>query len=500
MNIRQQLFFIFCIALFGSALLCGTGRNTLGEIPLSAGVPFKFKTYWDGSWQKYVEQRRDRDFGLRNTIVRLNNIIYDWFNLGLFHYSYNKNILQGKGGVIFEKGYMFSQFNWSYEKSAPWNIAETNVKSIKILSDRLGDLGVKTIFVLFPNKVTQQINEWPILWKLQQDRHPGKVDYYALYEQKATSLGVDVCNLQKPFIARRELNKIWFPETGTHWSLAMAGRAAVDFSEEMNHYGYNFPIPLLKRFDKTNIALHAETDIWDLLNYPSYKDREKLKHVFYIPEFENCGQDGVSMFLYGDSFNENWERALMISGVSNPSLSRQVHNRLLTHQDVFQLIENHSIFSVGYTLGNLSSNRIRTEMNHIVKLLDFPLLDEGWWQEGENFWSSGRASVKFAASAEGEMKFSFRLIDFMPDVSKLKMTINGTELPFIGATQLKKGEVIQVLLPKSALVRGVNKLDLEVSRAGMPAIYGINGDTRVLGIRLSEPRISSVKEKLVTTP
>lgn len=468
----------------------GTGDPSWGEGAVPAPLPFTIKNAAGKSWQQNVETRRDRLFGFRNDWVRIKDTIYDWANWRLFHTSYGGNILQGKRGFIFEKIYVLNQFNWSRNTTAPERLTQRNLTAVRELQDALAPFGVKVVLNLFPNKVSQLPLRWPVIWHEVAKHHPQRTNYYALYEKAGAELGVPVINQQRHFYARQSENHLWFPKTGTHWTLAMAAAAVPLFVDELKKDARfaTLAAPAPTRYGWDNRALHCETDIWDLLNLvPSLQKKKPGAALYPYPLYDARAPQAIPITAYGDSFNFQWEQALQGAGIMDPAAGFREHNKNLSHEQVFDIVRRGGVLSLGYSLANLSTPRMADEARVILGYLKKARRSAGWTGEHPE-WTGPHSAVEFLrpGGEKQDVVMTIRSHDVMRGVQSLTICLNGSPLNTY-APEALRGTELKITLPAALLQVGVNRLDFDTVRAGMPISYQINGDQRQLGVLLSFP-------------
>lgn len=489
-----------CALILVSSFWPWQGEGTVGEAGAPGAAALTMESWTERAYQKNAEERRDKLFGWRNSWVRLKDTLYDLANFGYFHFAYEKSIYEGRHKTVFEELYVKHQFSWDYDAEAPRKQAEKIADAVSELHRELARYNVKLVYCLFPNKVNQLDDSWPMLWRVQRRHHPHPVNWYELLTAEAEKRGVPSINYQALFNGRRGENALWFSKTGTHWTLAMAGAALPAFAQKLKaSYGITLPEPRFAEWKKDTRALHEETDIWTLLNLQDWMRERRVQSAGYpYPVYAQKAAFATPMTLYGDSFNGQWEQVLQAAGVTDAATSWQAQNRLLTREESYAVIERGGVFSLGYSLFNLPRDRVVNQVRHLTETLRRPWMASGWHVEGSEAWTDGAATLKFLVPSADrrERIFSADFITKMAGVQQVSVLVNGHPITQKHEADLARPGCWEIALPAGSLKDGVNEVTLRVVRTAMPVSYNINGDRRVLGVRLTHPQIRVAGERV----
>ena len=483
--------------VLASSFWMDAGRGTLGEPGAPGAMAITADTWLSHAWQQNAQERRNHEFGFRNDWVRAKNTLYTLANFGRFHSAYGRGVLQGRNGVVFEKGYILNEFDWTQGTGLPQQEARSGIEAVKRLQEELSRYDIALVMSLFPNKVDQMEKVWPWLWRHQKKHHPKRVDRYAIWEAAAREAGVPIVNMMPWFKANGEGGH-WFSKTGTHWTLAAAAAGVPLFSERVAEVtGQSLEVPPIARWQSDDRALHGERDIWSLLNLQEWLENRACAGSRYDFPIYASRMSPIPMTLYGDSYNGNWQRALQGAGVIDDATSFHTHNRPLTDEELFGVVMRGGVFSLGYSSGNFSGTRIRDDAQRLVDRLvsGKPFLRSGWWVEGSEAWTGSRAEMAFLRpkDARSDAVVRFRHVAHMPTVSAATVSVNGKVVRHLSSADLAAPAEWEFQLPARLLKTGVNSVQIAVTGAAMPVSFNINSDSRNLGLRVTLPVVENLQ-------
>lgn len=280
----------------------------------------------------------------------------------------------------------------------------------------------------------------------------------------------------------------------------MASSAIEPFSESLKKQtGISLSLPSFEGWDVDTRELHRENDLGNLLNLPaSVQNTFTKKQKFYYPKYSKHPRKFIPMTIYGDSFNVQWERALMSAGVIESGSSFQTHNQLLSHKEVYDMIERGGILSLGYGLANLTGTRIGNEAENILKLMQKPYFESGFYFENDAIWLKKQARMKFLVPKHNVSDFvmTTSLLDKIPLVNSLTVSLNNQVISVLNLANMHPNESISVKLPQKKLLKGeINQIVFYLDRTAMPVAFNINTDTRPLGVKITMPTIQSISKK-----
>ena len=482
----KQCFIIFFMLVILSAWVPFKGRSLIGEHPI-AQSEVSFKAFKKKTAQKYLEDNWDRQFGFRNSLVRLKNSLYDGINFGQFHIAYGRDIVQGKSGMLLSKGYFSSHF--CHDRKQCEKAVSNDVSAMRKLHNRLAKYGIPLLAVLEPNKIGFLQDKWPFLWKMQWENNRGRIDYYSLYEQAYHEAGVPVLNLQSALSGHPDAHH-FFTRGGIHWSMAGAGAALPDLVVFFNHHtDLHVVAPANNKLLFVRKPYHEEEDYRNLLNVMQFGDRKEQYPYYAFGEAK--GQ--LSLTWYGDSFGNQITQTLVAAGMVPESDMVFHENKLLSQQEAYQAVEKGAPVVMAYTLVSYGKGRIEKEANHFLAQLDSLFYGQGWHslEKGKWRWTGEKAMTQFLSEGKEDFVLNMTIRSAMPLVHDFVISVNGNALPTVELTGLPDQKV-GIVLPRRWLKQGVNTIVFDVKNAVRPRNMQINEDSRILGICVSDLSIDPV--------
>ncbi|MBO4489544.1 MAG: hypothetical protein J5741_07840 [Bacteroidales bacterium] len=179
-------------------------------------VKLSWESFRNQSYQQYVQQYLQQNFGFRNSYIRT----YNQFIYTCFHQTTNDNIVIGKQDELYLKQYtdvytgQTIRNHYGTEDSARAAMRQ-NVKETLRIIDTLKQFGTDIIVVLAPSKPLIYPEYLP--YNIQKGHHPFSIqeEYARFYEQA----GVEHINFVPIF---RDLKKTApypvYTRYGTHWA------------------------------------------------------------------------------------------------------------------------------------------------------------------------------------------------------------------------------------------------------------------------------------------
>jgi hypothetical protein len=300
--VKTWLYIVICLFLLLLGLpLTQTAFRWLPEAPL-AGVEkvppvpeFRPGAWWDGSLQDRFDPWFNAKVGLRGWMVRtFNQIQYSVF--GRFAGSGTK-VVQGRGGVLFEKVYVDSFRSPRKRKEKDLRDVCSGVRE---LQDRLAARGVAFLLVIAPSKaeILPEFLPEGIDVAGRAGKRSARDDMAALLDE----YGIHHLDMHEAFKAwKAEGAPALFPNGGTHWNHYAAARVAGLTLGALREQGRK-PMPELRVTGSvTNgVVWGADNDLGDLLNlWTSRKFAGPQIH----PVLEKTASDPLPDILFiGDSF------------------------------------------------------------------------------------------------------------------------------------------------------------------------------------------------------
>lgn len=268
----RNLYIGLVFAVLSAPLLCVTGSRGFVKVAgYERKAPRPTRTaqaFLDGTFQNELKAYYDRKYFGRGELLKFKHLIFDVVNLGQYHAGYSGNVIQGRDGFLFERGYLDVYFNPPTKYHTPAHFRRL-AKTAAALQRAIEARGAVFGIILAPSKTEACPAFMPTRYR-RFNRAPADFDLYTGPWRAYASAGIPCVNgaeLCQPFLNTDAM----FPYTGTHWSVFCAAMAATNLVGQINAGPATTPLPsptILgmkyqpKPYDPT------DRDIADLLNLP----------------------------------------------------------------------------------------------------------------------------------------------------------------------------------------------------------------------------------------
>ena len=165
------------------------------------------ENWFDGTYQKTVEEYFNEKFGFRNIFVRLNNQLL----FSLFEKTTAKGVVIGKEGYLYEKDYIDAYYGRNFIGAD--SIAET-ARKLKVIQDTLERLNKTLLVILAPGKASFFPEFIPDALKGNKT-----ITNNEAYVQQFKTRGLNHIDLNSYFPALKKTTEYpLYPKNGIHWS------------------------------------------------------------------------------------------------------------------------------------------------------------------------------------------------------------------------------------------------------------------------------------------
>lgn len=436
------------------------GKIPYGEPPVTLNVSFTLKDFFNKKHQINLESFRNQNFGFRNTLVRIKNSLYSSVNFGIHHYSFYRQIVTGEGNYLFQKNFISPNFCTSKCRK----IVDQNIQTIKEFKKKLGEYGVPVAVILLPDKASQLRSFWPFLWKLQDKYNPLKVNWHDYYETELRKSEVPILNLQD--CLAYNLPPFSFLPSGEHWTLigADATLPTLTFFLSENKFGIFNVEPSDKKLYFSMMALHAETDLYDLLN--EYNIYQKLPSHYPYYDYSFMEPNLANrLVLYGDSYTNQLNSVLLASGTYIQDHLLHFENKKLNKDDLFNILRFRAPVILAYTLPNLTSSRVKDDLTSMIAILNDPILfDSNWIKDNHGLYLPSKAKLSFLSNGN-QAVLSFKIHKKIKTASNLVVYLNKIKVSEVNLLNKPLPMSVEIEIKTN---RGVNDLEFYATGATTP--------------------------------
>ena len=127
-----------------------TWRKLYGWETVPAAPAFTAKGFADRSFQKTFSERFAKTFVPRTFFFVNVMQLHDWMNLGLFHYGYNRTLVEGEKGVLFEMPYV--RFHLEHDRRTPKARYGRVLAKLREFDAYCASIGAEFVFLSMPDK------------------------------------------------------------------------------------------------------------------------------------------------------------------------------------------------------------------------------------------------------------------------------------------------------------------------------------------------------------
>lgn len=303
-------------------------------------VDLSQKTYFDGSYQHYLEQYAKQHTGFRECLIRL----YNQYLWDCFKQTQVESIVVGKDDYIYNKDHVNDYMGTYWQGFADsreqlYDRLQAEAVRIYKVQEILASYGKHLFVVIEPGKA----NVYPEHLPKQVKKPLGNVTAADIYPILFDSLGVNYIDFNKLFQeAKDTVPYQLFPRSGTHWSNIAALHAADSILRYMAWLG-NCALPTLA-IDASlyDTVMQPDNDLEELLNLARPLRGASYQ---YAPFKVVTDTDAYrpTLLTVGDSYFWNISYHIPLDSI----FSR--HPFWYYNSTVFYDPDNHSTYDLNYT-------------------------------------------------------------------------------------------------------------------------------------------------------
>ena len=470
--------------------------------------PFSWAGFADGSFQSAYADWFNQRFGLRGTLIRLNNQLY----YSLFDKSYMGDVLIGKNRQLYGRGYVDEYCG--IRLPLPTEQQQELVRRMASVQQLLQQLGITFVVLVTPSKPDVVPQDLPDDYCSGRARHARN---YPLMLPLMQAAGIQVVDAQQLILQQQQASG-WplFPRGGLHWNSLGASSAVNALLERIGRLR-GLPAGGL-RIESVALGdqpIGEDKDLASVLNLWQPDDRFPMP----LPQFA-VSQPGavkpLSMFMVGGSFS--WlpleliarhqlldlvnfhfyyrgQQVVYVDGrwrkvAEATDIAKLDYANYVLRHDVVGLEINVEAFSYPHVkdfLHDLEYNLMNKDAKPLQSAaVSSPRLTLGpGWYDGESVqgverrWMDGDASIVVFAEAAREAELHFQAASFFRP-RNCQVFLNGHLLTEL---LVPAGEMRRYIWSVS-LRPGPNRLRFVVQPAGeTPAAAGVSPDQRKLALQ-----------------
>lgn len=253
------------------------------------------KTWFDGTYQDYVNRYYNDHIGFRADLIRLNcQMQYTLFQKA----SYGGTTI-GKDDYIYYDNYIEALYGRDY---VGYEKLHERMLKLKLVADTLTKLGKTCVVVHAPNKAWYCAEYIPETRK----KPKGIATNYDVMTRMLDSMGVEQVDFNKWFLALKDTSKgILFSRQGTHWTnyaAELAGDSLTRYIEHKRHI--HMAHPYWTKVVHSTIPWPPDNDMEPILNliFKTKVDTFTYPELQYPPD---SGAAKPSCVYVGDSYTIN---------------------------------------------------------------------------------------------------------------------------------------------------------------------------------------------------
>ncbi len=219
-------------------------------------------SFLDRSFQQNVESFASNAMPFRSLLIRFNNQIY--FSIFNKSYMYNQNIIVGKRGCLYERGYIDSYNQQRNHNSVDVKHIENSAREVKSLQDFFEGRDQAFLYLITPSKAEYCPEFIPGRFHCSETSIPTQYNQFVEALDKYKVLYVDGLNLviQNKYAYGLPL----FPEKGTHWSQLGAALATCRIIECIKEKGRLQIDDFRYKFKVADMPEGTDRDLLNLAN------------------------------------------------------------------------------------------------------------------------------------------------------------------------------------------------------------------------------------------
>lgn len=348
MKYSQWLFIaLFLLVIALSWLIHPAGRPS-GFVEAVPWPDFKIAEFLSTRFQENCGKFISHNLPTIRYQLYLKNDVYSLLNFGLFHAGYGGAIVEGKQGILFEKGYISPLHTLPANWDKIGSEIHATLVQLEKLKASLSKYNVQLILVLAPAKTDFFFDKLPRSFTIRP-----------LYpENGAESLGEAYSEALKkadiPFVdcfraLKQESERgVLFPDQGAHWSMYGAALCLRELSRTLHKIEPGkFPVVKISDMEASPNAEYGERELANLLNiWPRYR---KGRETYHLAVYDAAGYD-LSFMCYGDSFIGQLLANMVRAGYTSYELSKDYENMIPDRQEfINSLHKTDALVLVGAT-------------------------------------------------------------------------------------------------------------------------------------------------------
>ena len=279
-----------------------TWRKLYGWETVPAAPAFTAKGFADRSFQKTFSERFAKTFVPRTFFFVNVMQLHDWMNLGLFHYGYNRTLVEGEKGVLFEMPYV--RFHLEHDRRTPKSKYDRVLAKLREIDAYCTSIGAEFVFLPMPDKpqvYPEYLPKW-YRWFWDWSEYDVQKDLTDYLEANGIKCVDGSAVLREAKATRKE----WlYPPGGTHLTCVASALAAEAVLRRVNAGGrLKLNVNPFLEGVETDRNWSVDDDISELLNL--WDRSHILANVHLQPRFtcdEHVMNEGGAYFL-GDCYRD----------------------------------------------------------------------------------------------------------------------------------------------------------------------------------------------------
>jgi len=317
-RILKVVYIVIFLAALAVPSLCFFGvketwRKLYGVERIPDAPKFTLAGFADRSFQKDFSERFAKTF-IPRTLFFVNVMqLHDWVNFGCFHYGYNRTLIEGRDGVLFEMPYV--RFHIEFDRKTPKSKYDAALAKLREFDAYCASIGAQFVFISMPDKPQVYPEYLPSWYRWFWDY--SEYDVQKDLTDYLNANGVKCVDGSALFRKAKAERKEWlYPPGGTHLTCVGSAVAAEAVLERVNGVGRVklSPNPLVEGVE-TDREWSVDSDISELLNI--WDQSRILANVHLQPRFRHEGRvmNEGSAYILGDCYRDQFKQILGEAGV-----------------------------------------------------------------------------------------------------------------------------------------------------------------------------------------
>jgi len=253
---------------------------------------FNLSNWFEGSFQKNIEEYENENFGFRNSLVRLNNQI----DFSFFRRSHAEAVIIGKNGYCYEKQYIDAYYGNDFVGND--KITEY-IKKLKQVQDSLEKKGKLFIFVFASGKATFYPEYIPEKLKTKK-----KLSNYDALLENIKTLGLNYIDFNSYFLSQKEKSKYpLYPQYGIHWSNYGAVKAFDSITSYIEHKLHvNLPDIKISSIEQPDTLRSSDNDLVKGMNLLWQPKTFKMAYPVFTVFYDSLVHKKLNSIVVADSY------------------------------------------------------------------------------------------------------------------------------------------------------------------------------------------------------